>query len=921
MLSAGQINSVGAQEIRLPKAGNLKAVENWILYIKLGNDEVCAGVQLSDNWVLTLADCIDEKFKLTKYSIVYKDGSRKVIAEDRDSVGKLFILLKMKKEKEPRKTKFTQLADSKLPSSEYKFHLYNRDDSDKIIANEVDFVRGAQCEKEEIDGNFRETHKCVQGNMNEKARCLPGSPVFGSKKKEIILQGLAVTSSASSDPCLSQLQSIAVTKPQVNWINSVIIDCGPIKTFRNGKVKLNKKSSTTIGSTATIRCNPGYEANQKKIVCLENGKWEKPSCELKDCGVVKNIQNGKITLDDASSSTMGATATVECDPGYKASREIIKCLKTGKWRKSSCKIKDCGSQLNVTNGNLHFNTTTFGSIASLVCDRGYDGNGTIRCLDNGSWATPPICSLKDCGSPLNVTNGKLHFNTTRFGSIASLVCDRGYDGNGTIRCLDTGSWETPPICSIKDCGSPLNVTNGKVHYSATTFGSTVSLVCDSGYDGNGTISCLDTGSWETPPICSIKDCGSPFNVTNGKLHYNATTFGSTASLVCDSGYDGNGTISCLDTGSWETPPICSIKVLDCPGGWSRFENSCYLRVESRSTWETAKTDCESKKGYLVEITSRSEYNFLLADLIVEGIWLGVNDIKSEGTFLWEYSGASFDKSILANNIFRNSPERDCVIYYYQSVWMLGNCELENEYLCEMSLHCGSPLNVTNGKLYYNTTTFGSTASLVCDSGYDGNGTISCLDTGSWETPPRCSIKDCGSPFNVTNGKLHYNSTTFGSTVSLVCDSGYDGNGTISCLDTGSWETPPICSFKVPECPGGWSRFENSCYLHVESMATWETAKNDCESKKGYLVEITSSSEYSFLLADLMVEGIWLGVSDIKSEGTFLWEYSGASFDKSILANNIYLNSPERDCGIYYYLEVWVLGNCELKYEYLCEMSL
>jgi hypothetical protein len=44
--------------------------------------------------------------------------------------------------------------------------------TDKIIANEVDFVRGAQCEKEEIDGNFRETHKCVQGNMNEKARCL-----------------------------------------------------------------------------------------------------------------------------------------------------------------------------------------------------------------------------------------------------------------------------------------------------------------------------------------------------------------------------------------------------------------------------------------------------------------------------------------------------------------------------------------------------------------------------------------------------------------------------------------------------------------------------------------------------------------------------------------------------------------------------
>jgi hypothetical protein len=29
-----------------------------------------------------------------------------------------------------------------------------------------------------------------------------------------------------------------------------------------------------------------------------------------------------------------------------------------------------------------------------------------------------------------------------------------------------------------------------------------------------------------------------------------------------------------------------------------------------------------------------------------GIWLGLNDIKSEGKFVWEYSGASFSKYIL-----------------------------------------------------------------------------------------------------------------------------------------------------------------------------------------------------------------------------------------------------------------------------------
>jgi hypothetical protein len=60
---------------------------------------------------------------------------------------------------------------------------------------------------------------------------------------------------------------------------------------------------------------------------------------ISDCGVVENISNGKINLDDASTSTMGATATVVCDPGYTASHEKIKCLKTGNWGKSRCKIK------------------------------------------------------------------------------------------------------------------------------------------------------------------------------------------------------------------------------------------------------------------------------------------------------------------------------------------------------------------------------------------------------------------------------------------------------------------------------------------------------------------------------------------------------------------------------------------------------
>ncbi|XP_060596952.1 sushi, von Willebrand factor type A, EGF and pentraxin domain-containing protein 1-like [Ruditapes philippinarum] len=295
-------------------------------------------------------------------------------------------------------------------------------------------------------------------------------------------------------------------------------------------------------------------------------------------------------------------------------------------------------------------------------------------------------SLCDCGSPLNVSNGNLLYTATTFGSTASLVCDRGYDGNGTISCLDTGSWETPPICSVKDCGSPLNVSNGNLLYTATTFGSTASLVCDRGYDGNGTISCLDTGSWETPPICSVKDCGSPLNVSNGNLNYTATTFGSTASLVCDKGfgYDGNGTISCLNTGSWETPPNCSVKGVECPEGWTSFEKSCYLFVEELMTWEAAKNKCESIKGYLVEINSASENTFFKETIGDAYVWLGLNDIQKEGEFVWEYSGATFDISEVGKGINFNSEITDCVYHGYASKWLVELCDFNKNYMCEIS---------------------------------------------------------------------------------------------------------------------------------------------------------------------------------------------------------------------------------------------
>jgi hypothetical protein len=60
-----------------------------------------------------------------------------------------------------------------------------------------------------------------------------------------------------------------------------------------------------------------------------------------------------------------------------------------------------------------------------------------------------ILFLSECGSSLSVSNGNVTFTITTYGSNASLVCDTGYETNkASLGCLDTGSWETS-TCTIK----------------------------------------------------------------------------------------------------------------------------------------------------------------------------------------------------------------------------------------------------------------------------------------------------------------------------------------------------------------------------------------------------------------------------------------------------------------------------------------
>ncbi|KAL5019933.1 hypothetical protein ScPMuIL_002825 [Solemya velum] len=72
----------------------------------------------------------------------------------------------------------------------------------------------------------------------------------------------------------------------------------------------------------------------------------------------------------------------------------------------------------------------------------------------------------------------------------------------------------------------------------------------------------------------------------------------------------------------------------------------------------------------------------------------------------------------------------------------------------------------------------------------------------------------------------------------------------------------------------WKSFEKSCYKFSGSTATWDSASGRCKKRGGYLVEITSPEEDTFI-AELMSQPgndqkTWIGANDKENEGDWRW---------------------------------------------------
>lgn len=148
-------------------------------------------------------------------------------------------------------------------------------------------------------------------------------------------------------------------------------------------------------------------------------------------------------------------------------------------------------------------------------------------------------------------------------------CDMNYvitSGDEHLVCNENDQWSgTPPTCTIT-CPSIHSIFNGTVNGASFIYQSTLSFVCDTGYQLNGvsTVTCQGNGQWSNAiPTCNIVNCTDPGTPENAKRSPDDPLFTYQSVLVyeCNDGFEiqGASSVVCTSSGSWNTSlPLCNL---------------------------------------------------------------------------------------------------------------------------------------------------------------------------------------------------------------------------------------------------------------------------------------------------------------------------------------------------------------------------
>ena len=643
---------------------------------------------------------------------------------------------------------------------------------------------------------------------------------------------------------------------------------------------------------ASFSCNAGYVITGGPSItreCLADRTFAAATatCERRNCGALSAPANGAVSTP--SGTLFEATASYTCDSGYRlvgnASRT---CGDTGAWSGTNptCERITCTPPSPLANSTLTGGPYSYvsGEALNYACNAGYQATGSLArtCgLDGQYTAAAGSCERISCGPLSAPSNGTISAGDTLFETVRTFTCNTGYvaSGSASRTCQSGGTWSgTAFSCTIFDCGTAPSPANGTITaQTGTTYNSTVSYACNSGYEriaGDTGLTCSPSGWVGIVPTCERVTC--PSVTTGPQAPANATIigggagphrFGDNVTFECNPGYlltGGDATRTCQASATWSgSIPVCTR--ISCPnpgvpgngtvssgnGGSPTYDYGQALTFACNPGFDLAgSATMTCGEGDV----SNGRWNNVLPSCTA-GICAGLPTVSNStvspvsatytvGQTVTFTCDTGYNLSTPTNTLTCNTSR----------VWA-GTTPV-----CS-PVSCGAPSTpagqVQTGAGY--TYTFSETVTRACSPGWVRSGGTSdadlgttCGATGTWSTPAATCVRvSCGAvpsggtaPTNSTFASS--TGTTFESTATYTCNSGYTRFGastTVMCTSAGTWSSPSIACAPV-DCSTPPTAGSNSVFTSAPTTTFGGTATYTCNTGSTTTAAVGGGTTYT-----------------------------------------------------------------------------
>ena len=203
----------------------------------------------------------------------------------------------------------------------------------------------------------------------------------------------------------------------------------------------------------------------------------------------------------------------------------------------------------------------------------------------------------------------------------------------------------------------------------------------SGLGGAGTANYLARFSDTHTIVSSAISEGSDYiNMNNRKMLAMRLEIASTAPVTCDSAHNGYIYFNSTDNKVY----VCRYYGVDDPS-WPNYGSYEYKKFTTATTWNNARSTCQSYGGDLVSIPNSDVNNWLCSTLGCDGNpWIGFNDIAIEGTWVWSDGSPVTYTNWNTGEPNNSGGNEDCgqILYSPTGKWNDSSCSSSNPYICK-----------------------------------------------------------------------------------------------------------------------------------------------------------------------------------------------------------------------------------------------